>query len=137
LDFKKNNYGPVTQSIALRYENGMFLQIAAGEIDAAIQAENDKCLFVTLLRRFTSQNRPVNANRGRSSAPSHFVDEPEARRAGVTRERLAAAMTALLAEGKINQETYGRGARPNFKLVVNEAACAAMGAFYDQVEDPV
>src|SRR5262249_54232647 len=61
LTFKKNNYGPITGSIVLRYKDGLFLSEAGAsslEVAAAEAAAND--LFLRLLARFAREGRNLS-----------------------------------------------------------------------------
>src|SRR5262249_45043984 len=82
LEFKKNNYGPKGESIALRYRNGLFLPeagMSSIEVAAAEQAAND--LFLTLLARHTRSGRNVSHNKKANNfAPLVFANEPEAKK---------------------------------------------------------
>jgi RecA-family ATPase len=120
--FKKNNYGPVSASIGLRYQNGLFLPIEGATIDAAARMEIAKDVFLEILRRFTQENRKVSANLGPGYAPKLFAEEQEAKEAMCSKEALAGAMRALLQSKTIIQEQYGRRDRPNYRLAINTAA---------------
>jgi RecA-family ATPase len=118
IHFKKNNYGPISESVPLRYENGLFLPVEGTAFDAEVKRETAKDVFLRLLRRFTKENRWVNANPGPSYAPALFAKELDATCHNVGKNHLAAAMRALLAEEKIRQKPYNRPSRPNFRLVI-------------------
>src|SRR5262249_19146515 len=65
LMFKKSNYGPVSESLLLRYADGLFLPVpgAAGSfLDRAAQEAQADDVFIELLRRFTRENRTVGSN---------------------------------------------------------------------------
>jgi RecA-family ATPase len=82
LVFKKNNYGPVSESIVLRYQKGLFLPMPGmTSLDRAAQEAKADDVFLHLLVRFTKQGRIVGDKRGTSYAPALFAREPEARSA--------------------------------------------------------
>jgi hypothetical protein len=120
IHFMKNNYGRTSESITVRYQDGLFLPVAGTDFDAAVRHETAKEVFLALLRRFTKENRNVNANSGRSYAPALFAVELEATCRSVSKSDLAAAMRELLHRGQIRQEPHGRPSRPNFRLVVSD-----------------
>jgi RecA-family ATPase len=122
IHFKKNQYGPISESITLRYQDGVFLPVTGTSFDAAVRSETAKEVFVKLLRRFTKENRNVNANTGPSYAPALFAVELDAHAHGVGKNDLAAAMRVLLEEEKIRHEPYGKPSRPHFRLVVSDGA---------------
>jgi len=121
LLFKKNNYGPISASIMLHWQDGLFLPITS-ESGVATKLEVAKEVFMRLLRRFNAGDRDVNDKGGVSYAPNLFAQEKEARDSGCNKQTLAEAMRTLLADGLIKLEPYGRtGSRPNFKLVIVES----------------
>jgi RecA-family ATPase len=114
LEFKKNNYGPVSESIQLRYQNGLFLP-AFSAADRAAHAEAADALIVEQLERndMNLSNSPHAGN----YAPRIMARMPEARNQGLTRHDLEEAMHRLLAADRIRVERYGRPADPRFRLV--------------------
>src|SRR5262249_34413467 len=70
LEFKKNNYGPVSESIYLRYQNGLFLP-ADGVLglDTSARAALADTVFLQLLERFTRQGQSVGPKSGPNYAP--------------------------------------------------------------------
>jgi RecA-family ATPase len=121
LDFHKNNYGPISESIFIRYQNGLFLP--AGGVhgrDTAARAQLADEVFLALLLRFTEQGQ-VGPSPGRGYAPALFARHPEA--SGLTRDDLAQAMQRLLDSGKMIIEEVGppskrvRRLRPTIKPV--------------------
>jgi RecA-family ATPase len=117
--FMKNQYGPAVASIALQYQNGLFLPIEGGNLDAKARLELAKSVFLILLQRFTKENRNVTANSGRGYAPAMFEPEKEVKDVRcVTKNDLAEAMRELLREGKIINETYGRSGHQHSRLVI-------------------
>lgn len=118
LVFKKNNYGPVSESLLLRYDGGLFLPMpGVGSLDRAAKEAVAENVFLTLLHRYTQENRPVRASSGHGYAPALFAKEDEARKAGLTGKNLEAAMRELFRIGKIwNEEHGGRPSAPRFRL---------------------
>ncbi len=83
--FKKNNYGPLS---VLRYQNGLFLPVPGiGTLDRAAKEAAAEEVFITLLRRFTRDNRVVFDKPGRGYAPAMFAKEDEATKVGLTSKR--------------------------------------------------
>ena len=65
-----------------------------GKVERAEFAEQ---LTLTLLQRFTEQNRTVSINVNPANyAPTHFADTEEARAAGLTKDDFKAAIDRLL-----------------------------------------
>jgi RecA-family ATPase len=120
LEVMKSNYGPVGETINLRWKNGLF--VPAGGVSnlerlAAEQATD--LLFMDLLARFSRQGRNVSDKLNASNyAPAIFAGQPEAKAARVSKSALAAAMDRLFAADKIHVESYGRPSRLYSKLVI-------------------
>jgi RecA-family ATPase len=119
LVFKKNNYGPIAHSIVLRYQRGLFLPVpGASSLDRAASEQLADNVFLDLLKRFAKANRNVSDRIGPGYAPAQFAREDEAKRAGVNSKSLEAAMRRLFKAEKIENEPYGRPARPNHRIAL-------------------
>lgn len=120
LVFKKNNYGPVSENVVLRYQSGLFLPVAGtSSLEKAAAEQAAEQLFLTLLSRFTQQGRAVSDKpTSHGYAPTNFAADPEAKSAHVTKTAFADAMQRLFAADKIHVETYGRPSRQASKLVI-------------------
>jgi RecA-family ATPase len=108
--FKKNQYGPKAETIALRYTNGMFLPLpSTSTLDKAAHEGKADDLFLTLLRRLDDQNRGPFSHKKQSNnyAPKVFADTPEAKAAGINKAALADALERLLNAKKIVVQPYG------------------------------
>jgi RecA-family ATPase len=117
LFFKKNNYGPLAETILLKYQSGLFLPVAApGSLDRATQEARADEIFLTLLDRFTRANRNVSDKASRTYAPSVFAKEAEAKSAGLNSKALEAAMRRLFAAGTIWNEDVGKPSRPQYRI---------------------
>jgi RecA-family ATPase len=119
ITFKKNQYGPVSDSMLLRYNNGLFLPVkGGGSLDRAAQEMRADEIFLHLLRRFTRENRAVSDKPSPRYAPALFAREEEARHAAIGSRALEAAMRRLFKAGKIWNEPCGKPSRPTFRLTV-------------------
>jgi RecA-family ATPase len=119
LEFRKNQYGPLGETIVLRYRNGLFLPLpgVASLENTAQQAKADD-VFLDLLRRFTRENRNVSDKASPAYAPALFAREYEARKAGLNGKQLEAAMRRVFAAGKIWNEPCGKPSRPSYRLAI-------------------
>jgi RecA-family ATPase len=81
LQFKKSNYGPVSNSIVLRYQNGLFLpEKGMSNLEAAAREQRIEDTFLRLLRRLTEQGHDIGPNMTASNyAPTVLSREPEAK----------------------------------------------------------
>jgi RecA-family ATPase len=118
LQFKKNNYGPIAQQIALRWQNGVFVpEPGAGSLEKAAADAKANNVFLDILTRFNTHDRNVNDRNGPAYAPALFAKEPEATTARISKDALADAMRRLFAANRIHIETGGRPSRPSYRLV--------------------
>jgi RecA-family ATPase len=117
--FKKNNYGPISESIVVRYQDGLFLPLPGmTSLDRAVKEAKAAEVFLDLLLRFEKENRHVGSNAGRNYAPALFAQEQEAKRSGLTSKAFESAMRHLFKEGKIWNEPCGKPSRPAFRLTL-------------------
>jgi RecA-family ATPase len=116
--FKKNNYGPIAETIKLKWSNGLYLPITGDAFDQLAKDEAAREVFLTLLKRYRDSNRNVSDKKSITYAPAVFANEDEASNAGVTRKDLANAMVALFKEGLIWNEPCGRSTRSGYRLAI-------------------
>jgi RecA-family ATPase len=116
LEFKKNQYGPTGESIALRYQRGLFLpEGGLSSLDKLAQEQKADDIFLSLLARYTREGRNVSDKRTSPNyAPAAFCKETEAK--GIRKNLLEAAMRRLFERGKVRLDNYGRPSRPASRL---------------------
>jgi RecA-family ATPase len=123
--FKKSNYGPLSDTIVLEWRDGMFLPksgMSSGPIEQAAAAAKVDAMFLSLLRRYSSEGRRVGHNKGPSYAPALFAGSPEAKAATITGKMFEAAMERLFQSKAIFTQQYGRPSRPYFQIVTTSPA---------------
>jgi RecA-family ATPase len=118
LEVKKNNYGPVTESIVLRWRDGVYvIEKSLGTLERlAAEAEVDH-LFMVLLRRSTEQGRNVSDKVSPSYAPAVFAADPEAAKSKIDKKAFAGAMARLFAAKKVRVDPFGPASRMRSKIV--------------------
>jgi RecA-family ATPase len=118
LEVKKNNYGPVNETILLRWRDNVYVvEPGAGTLEQlAAEAEIDH-LFIKLLRRFTEQGRNVSDKPSPSYAPVVFAAEPEAKQGKMDKKALVGAMARLFAAQKIRVVPFGPASRMRTKII--------------------
>jgi RecA-family ATPase len=118
--FLKNNYGPDAESILVEYDAAanLFVPRIGESVDAAVKTERAKEVFLTLVKRYESQNLNASANPGPSYAPKLLADEPEVRQASLTKQDLTNAMKLLLNSGVIENRNFRTERVPRFRLVI-------------------
>jgi RecA-family ATPase len=110
ITFKKNNYGPISDSLILRYRDGLFLpERGMSSLEAAAAEQTADHLFLTLLKKFAEQGRKVSHKpQPANYAPRLFAAEPEAKKLGRPKLAFEQAMNRLFREGKIHVQIYDR-----------------------------
>lgn len=118
ITFKKNNYGPVGESITLHWLNGLFLPVPKkSNLQQAAQDQRDDEVFLAALTRFISQGQNASAAKGPTFAPAVLADTAEVKLARLNGVRLKFAMDRLLEAGKIIVEMVGPPSRRRSRLV--------------------
>ena len=119
LEVMKNNYGPASEKLIMRWRNGLFVPVGAGgppelaEREALVEK-----VFLEILGRFEKQNRIVSAKgTARNNAPSEFGFEPDAIKQSITKGEFQRAMTRLFAADSIKIEEYGPPSQRSTKIV--------------------
>jgi hypothetical protein len=108
----------LAKCIELRWQNGLWLppaQMSKTEKKAEAERKADD-LFLKLLRRHTDEGRNVTDKRGTSYAPAIFADEPEAKRAKVSKNQLKDAMSRLFEAKRLRVVTEGPPSRRRSRL---------------------
>lgn len=119
LEFKKNQYGPLGDSIPLRYKNGVFIpEPRGGSLDPQVAEQRAEQVFLDLLDRFARDGRAVTDKVCSTYAPTVFADEQEAKARNITKDMLKSAMLRLFASSKIKIVTDGPPSRPRTRLVI-------------------
>lgn len=119
LEFKKSNYGPVGKSIALRWQNGVYVPVAGiGSLDKLAAEQSADRLFLTLLDRFNDQGRNVSEKAAsKNYAPTAFGQEADARKCAIKKVDFEGALRRLFAADKIFVQPYGPPSKGTTRLV--------------------
>jgi len=117
--FKKNNYGPISENIVLRYQNGLFLPVATpGSLEKLSADQIAENLFLELLDKFQAQGRKVSHNKTAPNyAPAMFAKDQKAAKIPGIRNAFVEAMDRLFEAGKIRAAEYGKTSNPHTHLV--------------------
>lgn len=123
LECKKSNYGPISETIVLRWRDGVYVREPGKSTleRLAADAEVDH-LFLKLLRRFAEQGRNVSDKVSSSYAPTVFASEPEAKSAKADKKAFVEAMARLFAAGRIKVVEDGRPSHRTRRIVEKEGA---------------
>jgi RecA-family ATPase len=122
LEFKKNQYGPLGESISLRYQRGLFLpEQGISGLDKLARKARAEEVFLDLLQRLAGQNRNVcDKQTAPNYAPTALTKEEEVKRYRFTKQELKQAMLDLFRAGKITNQDYGRRSPPSSRIIVKE-----------------
>jgi RecA-family ATPase len=119
LAVMKSNYGPIGETITVRWSNGLFVPVASmSSFERAAAERNAEDVFLSLLAEFTQRGcntcaKPTAPN----YAPTLFAKEKKSRKARVYKVDLESAMRRLFEANKIGLEAYGAPSRETTKLV--------------------
>jgi RecA-family ATPase len=109
LQFKKSNYGPLSSSIALRYQRGLFLpEGGISNLDkAALEMKADEA-FLVAARKLLGQGQDLSPQKtSHDYAPTLLARQPETK--GLRKTDLTAAMQRLLEQDKLHIQTLRPG----------------------------
>ena len=117
LEVMKSNYGPVGETVTVRWKDGLFLPVTGvSNLEKLAAEQKAEQLFLTLLDRFTRQGRNTCEKPSAPTyAPTLFAKESEARELGIRKADFEGAMRRLFAAEKICLEPYGSPSQGNLK----------------------
>jgi RecA-family ATPase len=110
LQFKKNQYGPIGESIVLRYEHGLFLpEKKLSNIEMAAKEQATEDLLITIGKKLELRGVELSPKpQAHSYAPTVIAKEPEAKGAA-KKSDLIKALNRLLDAGRLPVETLHPG----------------------------
>jgi RecA-family ATPase len=117
LRFKKNQYGPIGETIVLRYQRGLFLpehKLSNIEMAAKEQALEDT--LITIGKKLELRGEELSPNQtSHCYAPTIIAKDPEAK--AVKKPDLVAALKRLLDAGRLPVETLRPGTTRERKVI--------------------
>ena len=119
---KKNQYGPLGESITLRYQRGLFLpEAGVSDLDKLARDARVDEAFLSLLQQLAEQGRNVShQSKANAYAPREFADEAAAKKQGIRKPEFEKAMRRLFESEKIHVENYGRPSNPHYRLAIKD-----------------
>ena len=123
LEVMKANYGPVGETVTVRWSNGLFLPVGGvSNLEKLAAEQKADHLFCTLLDRFNGQGRNTSERSSANNyAPTLFAKESEAKELGIKKTNFEGAMCRLFAADKICLEPYGAPSRGTSRLGFKKA----------------
>jgi RecA-family ATPase len=122
LEVMKANYGPVGETITVRWTNGLFLPVGGiSNLEKLAAEQKADQVFLNLLTRFNSQGRNTcEKPSAHNYAPVLFAKEQEAKDAGIKKAGFEDAMRRLFAADKICLKPYGAPSKATARLAVSD-----------------
>jgi RecA-family ATPase len=111
LSFKKNNYGPIGDSIVLRYKNGLFLpETGTSNLEKLARESVVDEILITVGKSLESRGDWLSASRqSHAYAPRIIVQQQEAKARRIKKHELAASLDRQLDQNKVHIETIKPG----------------------------
>jgi RecA-family ATPase/5S rRNA maturation endonuclease (ribonuclease M5) len=103
LEFHKNQYGPISDSIFLRYQNGLFLPHRGETVDQVARRLQAEEIFISVLTKLTEQGfdlSPHSTVRGEYCAAARVANDPDA--AGFRQHEMEEAQQRLLDRNELH-----------------------------------
>jgi RecA-family ATPase len=124
LEFKKNQYGPIGETMVLRYQRGLFLPEAGlSTLDKLAREQQVENIFLDLLKHYEQTGRNVSESKTANNyAAAAFTKEQAAK--GFRKADLEVAMRRLFDKGQIHVENYGRPSRPAYRIKLGQLVSA-------------
>jgi hypothetical protein len=109
LQFKKSNYGPISNSIVLRYKNGLFLpERGLSNIDKAAREAKVEEIFILVGKKIIERGEELSPHQtSHSYAPSLVAKDPGA--AGYKKAEFVDALARLIDRKIARVETLKPG----------------------------
>jgi RecA-family ATPase len=122
LEVMKANYGPVGETITVRWTDGLFLPVGGiSNLEKLAAEQKADQTFLTLLDRFNGQGRNTcEKPSAHNYAPVLFAKENEAKEAGIKKSAFEDATRRLFAANKICLKPYGAPSKGTARLVVSD-----------------
>lgn len=126
LEFKKNNYGPVAESLTLKFRDGLFLpEVGASAHEKAAKEAKADAIFLEVLGKLIAQGRiaspqPSASNYAPATIAAHPDGKPHGRKGDYEK-----AMERLFEAGRIHVEKVGPPSRNTRIIALGPAPSGA------------
>lgn len=115
LRTKKANYGRAGEVVELRWRDGVFVLVKAGDAESRAAERRVELIFLQLVKAFAAEGRPVSPNPSSTYAPKMFATD--GRGQGVAKKAFEAAMNRLFESKEIAAESEGPPSKRRTKIV--------------------
>jgi len=128
LEFAKNNYGPVSAKIAVRWQNGVFVPVDVSA-NRAERAQVMEDLYIEIAGILINQGENLSANKTAANyAAAMIYDHPKGKEF-IGKQEVEAVQQRLLAANKIHIKTDGPASKPQRRI--------ALGPKQGEPEEPL
>jgi RecA-family ATPase len=108
IEFMKNNYGPDSESIVVKYEYGLFVQVVGATVDEVARRLKAEEIYLKILELLTSQHQNLGLHNNTTNyAPKRIANHPDAKTLGFSLKEMEDAQQRLLDANKIRIEEVG------------------------------
>jgi hypothetical protein len=119
IEFRKNNYGPISEEIVVEYRNGLFLPVIGTTVDQAERHERAEETYLRVLQKLIDQNQELSASKNSNSyVPTIIAERPDSE--GFSKKDMEAAQQRLLDADKIHIADVGPESRKRKRIVLGE-----------------
>lgn len=114
MEFMKSNYGPIAETVTVRWKAGVFVpEPKTGSFEKIAAEAKADAAFLDLLDRFTAEGRNVGVTpTSPNYAPTLFAKEGT----GFNKRKLEEAMRRLFKSNTIRAEPYGPASNQHRRL---------------------
>jgi RecA-family ATPase len=120
LEFKKNQYGPLGETVALRWQNGLFVPERSGSaLDTLARQQEVDDAFLNAMTRLIQQGLDLSPHpTANNYAPTLIAKQREAKDARMRKAELTTAFDRLLAANRIHIVIEGPASRQRKRVLV-------------------
>ena len=120
LEFKKNQYGPLGETVCVKWEKGIFVPQGPGtSLEALAREQTIDDLFLKIATKVIQQGRdlsPLPTSHG--YAPTIIAEQAEAKEAGLRKRDLKLSLERLLDAKRLRIESDGPPSKQRKRLLV-------------------
>jgi RecA-family ATPase len=118
FEFKKNQYGPIGETVTLRYQRGLFLPLGGlSSLDKLAREAMVDDVFLVIAKKLEGRGQELSpAQTSHSYGPTIIARQPEAK--GIKKAELVDALDRLLEQGKLRIETRNPGTTREKKVIL-------------------
>jgi RecA-family ATPase len=117
MKFHKNNYGPLSDQIVLRWQNGLFIPVVNTTADQAERHARAEEVYLTVLHVLIGQGHDLSANKKSGTAFAATMIAVHSLAKDFLPKEMEAAQQRLLDANKIHIATEGPPSKPRKRIM--------------------